>query len=58
MYPISFTVDNSETECELEIEYKEIAQEVGIKDYRVAKAPNHNEYFIATLKDLYENRCA
>lgn len=58
VYPISFTVDNSETECELEIEYKEIAQEVGIKDYRVAKAPNHNEYFIATLKDLYENRCA
>ena len=54
VYPISFTVDNSETEFELEIEYKEIADEVGIKDYRVAKAPNHNEYFIKTIENLYE----
>lgn len=58
IYPISFTVDNSETEFELDIEYKEIADEVGIEDYRVAKAPNHHQYFIETIKDLYENRCA
>lgn len=58
VYPISFTVDNSETEFELDIEYKEIADEVGISDYRVAKAPNHNEYFVKTLKHLYENSCA
>ncbi len=54
VYPISFTVDNSETQFELDIEYKEIADEVGIIDYRVAKAPNHNEYFIKTIKNLYE----
>lgn len=54
VYPISFTVDNSETQFELDIEYKEIADEVGIIDYRVAKAPNHNEYFINTIKNLYE----
>ena len=58
VYPISFTVDNSETEFELDIEYKEIADEVGLADYRVAKAPNHNEYFIKTIKNLYENSCA
>ena len=53
IYPISFTVDNSETEFELVIEYKEIADEVGIKDYRVAKAPNHHPYFMEALVDLY-----
>jgi len=53
VYPISFTVDNSETEFELVIEYKEIADEVGIKDYRVARAPNHHPYFMEALIDLY-----
>lgn len=58
IYPISFTVDNSETQFELDIEYKEIADEVGIKDYRVAKAPNHNEYFIEALKEIYHTKCS
>ena len=53
VYPISFTVDNSETQFELSIEYKEIAQEVGISDYRVVKAPNNNPYFIKTIKNIY-----
>lgn len=57
IYPISFTVDNSETQFELDIEYKEIADEVGIKDYRVARAPNHNRYFLETLKGLYNEKC-
>lgn len=52
VYPISFTVDNSETEFELVIEYKEIADEVGIKDYRVAKAPNHHPLFMEALEEL------
>lgn len=54
VYPIAFTVDNSETECELGIEYREIAYEVGIMDYRVAKAPNAHPHFVACLKDIYE----
>ena len=37
VYPISFTVDNSETLGELVLEYGELAKEHGIKDYRVAK---------------------
>lgn len=40
VYPISFTVDNSETLGELVLEYGELAKEHGIKDYRVAKTPN------------------
>ena len=32
LYPISFTVDNSETEYELDMEYLEVAEELGIKN--------------------------
>jgi ferrochelatase len=54
VYPISFTVDNSETLGELVLEYGELAHELGIKDYRVAKAPNHHPYFLLNLKEIYE----
>ena len=53
VYPISFTVDNSETEFELDIEYKEIAEDLGYEDYRVAKTPNHHPYFIKTIESIY-----
>ena len=55
IYPISFTVDNSETEYELDMEYAEVAQHLGIKDYRVAKAPNHHRYFMDAIKEIYES---
>jgi ferrochelatase len=54
IYPTSFTVDNSETQGELDIEYREVADELGFEDYRVAKAPNHHPLFIECLKSLYE----
>ena len=54
IYPTSFTVDNSETQGELDIEYREIADELGFEDYRVAHAPNHHPYFVACLKNMYE----
>lgn len=53
VYPIAFTVDNSETEFELEIEYREVAEKLGFTDYRVAKAPNDHPRFCACLADLY-----
>ena len=53
--PISFTVDNSETLGELVLEYGELAKEHGIRDYRVAKAPNSNYNFILALKSMYED---
>lgn len=54
IYPIAFTIDNSETEFELDIEYREKAEELGFETYRVAKAPNDHPAFVACLKDLYE----
>ncbi|WP_299548024.1 ferrochelatase [uncultured Helicobacter sp.] len=45
IYPISFTLDNSETDFELSLQYMEVAHKVGIKDYRVAKCLNANEDF-------------
>jgi ferrochelatase len=55
IYPTSFTVDNSETTGELGIEYKEVADELGFEDYRVAKSPNHHPLFVECLKSLYES---
>jgi len=50
--PLSFTVDNSETEFELSIEYKEVAHELGFERYIVAKCPNDADEFVACLKEL------
>jgi protoporphyrin/coproporphyrin ferrochelatase len=55
LYPISFTVDNSETEYELDMEYLEVAEELGLEDYRVAKTPNHHPYFMEAIKEIYES---
>jgi protoporphyrin/coproporphyrin ferrochelatase len=54
IYPIAFTIDNSETEFELDIEYKEIAHTLGFEEYRVAKAPNDHHHFVNCLRELYE----
>lgn len=55
IYPTSFTVDNSETRGELDIEYREVADELGFEDYRVASAPNHHSLFLECLKKIYES---
>lgn len=55
IFPIAFTIDNSETEFELEIEYREKAKALGIVEYRVAKAPNDHPLFIETLEKLYRS---
>jgi ferrochelatase len=54
IFPIAFTIDNSETEFELDIEYREIAEEFGFEDYRVAKAPNDHPEFVKCLANIYE----
>lgn len=53
--PIAFTLDNSETEFELEIEYREVAEEMGFEEYRVAKAPNDHPEFVKCLTNMYED---
>jgi len=52
--PIAFTVDNSETDFELSIEYAEVAHELGYDTYRVCRCPNDHPLFVQTLKELYE----
>ncbi len=52
IYPISFIVDNSETDFELSIEYKEEADKIGIKDYKVCRCVNDSVKFIEAIKDI------
>jgi len=54
IYPISFTVDNSETDFELSIEYAKVAKELGISDYRVSRCLNAHPQFIDALEQLYK----
>lgn len=52
--PISFVIDNSETEFELWVEYEEVAKELGFEDYRVVKCPNDTDLFVDALVDIYQ----
>lgn len=52
LYPIAFTIDNSETEFELDVEYREVAEELGYESYQVAKAPNDHPLFVEAIKSL------
>ncbi len=54
IFPLAFTIDNSETDFELEIEYREVAHELGFKDYRVCECPNESDFFVDALVELYE----
>lgn len=53
IYPIAFTIDNSETDYELEIEYREIAEEMGFNDYRVCRCVNDSPKFVDALLEIY-----
>lgn len=52
--PIAFTIDNSETDFELSIEYAEVAHTLGYEAYRVCRCPNNHPLFVQALKELYE----
>lgn len=53
IYPISFTVDNSETLFELDIEYREVAENLGFEYFEVCSCPNDSDSFIRVLELLY-----
>lgn len=53
--PISFTMDNSETDFELSYQYRLESQRYSIKDYRVAKCPNDSQDFAACILELSQN---
>jgi len=54
IYPLAFTIDNSETAYELDIEYREYAKTLQIEEYRVAKAPNEHPLFAQCIASLYQ----
>jgi ferrochelatase len=54
LYPISFTLDNSETDFELEVEYREVAQKLGYQEYRVAKCLNDSPLFIDAIREIVD----
>ena len=53
IYPIAFIIDNSETDFELEVEYREIAEEMGFNEYRVCRCVNDSEKFVDALIEIY-----
>ena len=52
MIPISFVSDHSETLYEMDIQYKELAKETGIKNFKRADTANCKPIFIEALKDI------
>ncbi len=52
IYPISFMIDNSETDLELKIEYAELAQKIGIKNYQVISCLNDSQQAVNFLSNL------
>lgn len=54
IFPIAFTIDNSETDFELDMEYREVAEELGYEDYKVAKCPNESDFFVEALYEMYK----
>ncbi|WP_257875388.1 ferrochelatase [Helicobacter sp. 12S02232-10] len=52
IYPLSFTIDNSETKYELCIQYKELALKAGVKDYIVCPCLNDSQGFVETILEL------
>jgi len=52
MAPIAFVSEHSETLVELDIEYRKLAQEVGVPDYRRAATVGADPAFIAGLAGL------
>jgi len=56
--PVSFVSEHSETLVELDIEYKEKAEQLGIKKYIRVPALNSEGHFIKSLVDICKNVAA
>lgn len=52
--PISFVVDHIETTCEIDMEYRQKAEDLGIDDFRMSKALECHPGFIEALADTVE----
>jgi len=49
IFPLAFTLDNSETVYELDIEHREIADKIKYDDYVVAKCMNSSDKFVELI---------
>ena len=56
IYPLAFTIDNSETVYELDIEHREIAEKIKYDDYRVAKCFNDDDDFVDLIVELVNKK--
>ncbi len=54
--PISFVSDHVETLFELDIEYRHVADKVGIENYIVMKGLNDSELFIEALAEIVRSK--
>ena len=52
--PISFVTDHIETLCEIDIEYRHVAEKAGISDFRMSRALECHPGFIKALADTVE----
>ena len=53
VYPISFCIDCSESDFELDIMFREHASKVGVAKYAVVKAPNDSDGFVNYIIQKY-----
>lgn len=53
--PVSFVTDHIETLCEIDIEYRQFATDLGIEDFRMIKALECHPDFIGALADSVES---
>jgi ferrochelatase len=56
MIPISFVSEHIETLYELDILYKQVAEEIGLTQYRRVPAFNTDPRFIRALADLVSSK--
>ena len=52
IYPLSFSIDNYETNFELEIDNRRLADEIGVPKYIVCKCPNFSPTFAKAIVNL------
>ncbi len=56
LFPLSFSLDNSETEFELKILYANLAKSLGVPEYRVCSCFNDSEHFVDTIMNIIEEQ--
>ena len=52
--PVAFVTDHIETLCEIDIEYRQLAEKLGVEDYRMSRAIECHPEFIRALADTAE----